>query len=195
MDKQAVIRRVRIAVSVFFGVLTVALCVLWVRSYWRYDFVLRADKPNTQMRIHTLSGIGQAQWTDFAMGVPRRVAVGWHMGSIPLPPNVSAPPSIELFRSPQASRLSAPIWALAVFSSCVAAVPWLSYRFSLRTMLIVTTLVAVALGLARARRLRLSRWAIENAQAIAAHESPRTTKLYDRTSDEVTLDEIEKIVI
>ena len=28
---------------------------------------------------------------------------------------------------------------------------------------------------------------IENAQAIAAHESPRTTKLYDRTSDEITL--------
>ena len=36
---------------------------------------------------------------------------------------------------------------------------------------------------------------IENAQAIAAHESPRTTKLYDRTSDELTLDEIEKIMI
>ena len=36
---------------------------------------------------------------------------------------------------------------------------------------------------------------IENAQAIAAHESPRTTKLYDRTSDEITLDEIEKIHI
>jgi hypothetical protein len=32
MDKQAVIRRVRIAASVFFGVLTVALRVLWVRS-------------------------------------------------------------------------------------------------------------------------------------------------------------------
>ena len=26
---------------------------------------------------------------------------------------------------------------------------------------------------------------IENAQRIAAHESPRTTKLYDRTSDEL----------
>lgn len=36
---------------------------------------------------------------------------------------------------------------------------------------------------------------IENAQAIAAHESPRTTKLYDRTSDEITLDEIERIMI
>jgi integrase/recombinase XerD len=36
---------------------------------------------------------------------------------------------------------------------------------------------------------------LENAQAIAAHESPRTTKLYDRTSDEITLDEIERIGI
>jgi hypothetical protein len=29
---------------------------------------------------------------------------------------------------------------------------------------------------------------LENAQAMAAHESPRTTKLYDRTGDEITLD-------
>ncbi len=36
---------------------------------------------------------------------------------------------------------------------------------------------------------------IENAQAIAAHESPRTTKLYNRTSDELTLDEVERIAI
>jgi integrase len=36
---------------------------------------------------------------------------------------------------------------------------------------------------------------IEKAQQIAAHESPRTTKLYDRTNDELTLDEIERIAI
>ena len=36
---------------------------------------------------------------------------------------------------------------------------------------------------------------LEHAQRIAQHESPRTTKLYDRTSDEVSLDEIERIVI
>jgi site-specific recombinase XerD len=36
---------------------------------------------------------------------------------------------------------------------------------------------------------------LEHAQRIAAHESPRTTKLYDRTSDEITLDEIERILI
>ena len=36
---------------------------------------------------------------------------------------------------------------------------------------------------------------LERAQAIAAHESPRTTKLYDRTDDEVTIEDIEKIGI
>ncbi len=36
---------------------------------------------------------------------------------------------------------------------------------------------------------------LEHAQQIAAHESPRTTKLYDRTADVISLDEIEKIVI
>jgi integrase len=36
---------------------------------------------------------------------------------------------------------------------------------------------------------------LENAQAMVAHESPRTTKLYDRTGYEITLDEVERIVI
>jgi integrase/recombinase XerD len=30
---------------------------------------------------------------------------------------------------------------------------------------------------------------------IANHESPRTTKLYDRTNDAISLDEIERILI
>jgi hypothetical protein len=36
---------------------------------------------------------------------------------------------------------------------------------------------------------------LEIAQAVAPHESPRTTKLYDRTGDEITLDEVERITI
>lgn len=30
---------------------------------------------------------------------------------------------------------------------------------------------------------------------MAAHSDPKTTKLYDRTSDELSLDEVERIVI
>ena len=36
---------------------------------------------------------------------------------------------------------------------------------------------------------------VDKAHAIANHESPKTTKLYDRTSDEITLDEVERILI
>jgi hypothetical protein len=33
---------------------------------------------------------------------------------------------------------------------------------------------------------------LESAQAMAAHKSPRITTLYDRTGDEITLDEVER---
>jgi hypothetical protein len=36
---------------------------------------------------------------------------------------------------------------------------------------------------------------LEKAQAMANHSSPRTTKLYDRRSDEASLDEYEKVGI
>ena len=36
---------------------------------------------------------------------------------------------------------------------------------------------------------------LENAQAMADHSSPRTTQLYDRTDDEIALDEVERIAI
>ncbi len=35
---------------------------------------------------------------------------------------------------------------------------------------------------------------LEKAQMMAAHSSPRTTKLYDRTNDAVSLDEVERVV-
>jgi hypothetical protein len=34
---------------------------------------------------------------------------------------------------------------------------------------------------------------LEHAQQMAGNESPRTTKLYDRTKDEITLSEVERI--
>ncbi len=34
---------------------------------------------------------------------------------------------------------------------------------------------------------------LEHAQAMAAHESPRTTKLYDRTEERLTREEVERI--
>jgi hypothetical protein len=50
------LRRVKIAASVFFAVLTVALCVTWVRSYWHFDLILvRLNAPN-HLRIVSRRG-------------------------------------------------------------------------------------------------------------------------------------------
>jgi len=37
-----------------------------------------------------------------------------------------------------------------------------------------------------------ARW---STRSMAAHESPRTTKLYDRTKERLTQDEVERIVM
>ena len=37
--------------------------------------------------------------------------------------------------------------------------------------------------------------ALATLQQVAAHESARTTKLYDRRNDQVTLDQVERIVL
>jgi hypothetical protein len=36
---------------------------------------------------------------------------------------------------------------------------------------------------------------LEKAQQLANHESARTTKLYDRRDDQISLDEVEKITV
>jgi hypothetical protein len=52
-------------------------------------------------------------------------------------------------REPNYSLVYVPNWFLVLLAAMLAAVPWihLSCRFSLRTLLIATALVAAALGL------------------------------------------------
>lgn len=47
----------------------------------------------------------------------------------------------------------------------------------------------------RNHRLPYERRLAEHAQVMAAHSFPRTTKLYDRRSDETALGEYEKVTI
>jgi hypothetical protein len=49
-------RRTRIGVSILFGVLTVALCVLWVRSYWRKDGAVWVFAPGRYIDVESDRG-------------------------------------------------------------------------------------------------------------------------------------------
>ena len=52
------------------------------------------------------------------------------------------------FRGPDNTQIHVPLWFLTLaVMAAVAVLPWIHWRFRLRTLLIATTLVAVVLGL------------------------------------------------
>ena len=139
MEKQAVIRRVGIAVSVFFGVLTLALCVLWVRSYFVEDsFTLLENNTLTRFGFNRGSvyfinigtrGVGNAPWNHQSRG-----------------PNSESPAYQWHWRDGHTAIFVPLLFFVAAFSGC-ASIPLGITHFSLRTLFIATTLVAVGLGL------------------------------------------------
>ena len=137
MDKQAVIRRVRIAVSVFFVTLTVALCVLWVRSYYVGDLLDFAPNSSNKLLIQSATGKIKLYWSDTQQWSPtyRR----FH--------NRFAVPAFDAPLPFSWRGFQAPHWVFISALVAIAVAPWIKGRFSLRTLLIATTLVAVMLGL------------------------------------------------
>src|SRR5262245_27908253 len=80
----------RVAISTFFGLLTVALCVLWVRSYWWNDLVTYHSQGGTSAGFG--SGLGRTYFvflpaTAFLEdGLPTNLpsSGGWFYTSIPI---------------------------------------------------------------------------------------------------------------
>ncbi len=57
------------------------------------------------------------------------------------------PIRFEYLNTPDVLSIQLPHWAVVLALGFVSAIPWIRSQFSLRTLLIATTLVAVALGL------------------------------------------------
>jgi hypothetical protein len=127
-------RKLRIAWSVFWGVAAVLLIVLWVRSNHKDVFYHTANHL-------LLTNHGYITLGDTSGPTPNQAFF-----CVEFPPDKDNPtPTFEMFAfyNPQQFKLS---YVVAV-AATMAIVPWLFPRFSLRTLLIATTLVAVVLGL------------------------------------------------
>jgi hypothetical protein len=138
-------RKLRIAWSVAWGVVAMLLCVLWVRSRYTFDFV-NVPLPGTS-GLYVMSregGLG------FLVGQVRDV---WSIGTLPPPSPISSLPYkralgfLQYLKTAGAIRVRAPHLLFLLLSAAAISAPWLRWRFSLRTLLIATTLVAVAMGL------------------------------------------------
>jgi len=146
------LRKLRVAWSVAWGVLAVLLIALWVRSYWNYYAVAYIDssfgdvgvffyRGSTGLELNRVSTPPLGSWWDFK-SVP-------FSKDLPVEPGDRAVDGMQtqFYRARHSTGVVLPIPLVALAAATLAALPRLSYRFSLRTILIATTLVAIALGL------------------------------------------------
>jgi hypothetical protein len=140
----AMLHYLRIAVTVLSLTACVLLISLWVRSYWFRDRVEGRLSQSALFNAWSMEGQltclvtdGQGHWKissspvlDLQLPLSAMFKVGWNN-------NLD---SVVVY---------CPHWCLVVIFATLSAVPWIhwSQRFSIRTLLIATTLVAVGLGI------------------------------------------------
>jgi|tagenome__1003787_1003787.scaffolds.fasta_scaffold19222441_1 hypothetical protein len=135
------LRKLRIAWSVFWGLACVLLIVLWVRSYEYYlityngpgfgSAVLGLDSKPGSLTIGVDDGGDMHPWSVRSIDLTA-------FGREPLPALSAWGVDLNAVRMPY--------WFATSLSILLATLSWLRWRFSLRTLLIATTLVAVVLG-------------------------------------------------
>ncbi len=152
--------KLRITWSVTWGVVGVLLIAMWGRSYFRFDSIGRSTTTGNYKSYFSLHG-----HITYLVGFnPNNVTsrVYTEIGHQALQPFVDSPgePPMSNFLGVRhysshgrtAFReliIAIPYWHALLFVGAIGAVPWLGqvpYRFSLRTLLIVTTILAVILG-------------------------------------------------
>jgi hypothetical protein len=164
-------RKLRIAWSVGWGLLAVLLIVLWVRSYWRSDVAYLPDNRMPQLAptmfwmTEVTSSRGQVCWARGLL-IYGNLAWTWTIPPIeakmdfkdgsgrPLPYVLGFKYkewSAKTIRRPSEYIFVVPYYFPFFLASSLSLAPWVRYvpcRFSLRTLLIATTVLAVVLGTA-----------------------------------------------
>ena len=148
-------RTLRIAWSVTSGAAALLLLLLWVRSYWRLQILEKRIGSQAVQVSSVKSHIAIARLDPRAtigrsyLSVVAGDSADWRKkGAL----------GFAYCHDSTVTALIAPHWVPALVFATIAAIPWIHWRFTLRTLLIATTLVAVGLprGLSSALRLFVS---------------------------------------
>jgi hypothetical protein len=139
-------RKLRIAWSVFWGVACVLVVGVCIRSYGR-----PVDFEMLDFRCQSIRGLLMVCMVQ----IPQPTSTVYDGAMLIVIDKVEFIPRAGFlgfaasWTSSSFWSIQVPYWALITLCAVVAAIPWvgLAKRFSLRTLLIATTLVAVVLGL------------------------------------------------
>jgi hypothetical protein len=146
MTRRSTLRLLRIAFSAGCGIVCLLLVVLCVRSYGRVDEAI-GQLFNRGCSIGSSGGRISVHIGSDLAGYPG----GWRTQSYS-GLKMYGNRDFYLIATPSLTKIGFPYWLLVVAPVMAALIPWIrwpawNWQFSLRTLLIATTLVAVALGL------------------------------------------------
>jgi hypothetical protein len=150
MSRPRILQLLRIAFSVVCGIVCLLIIVLWVRTKYAIDAI---DGPlSNSVKFCVMSrhgGIGlllggsNSEWS-----YRKYPADEWVRSQIDIDIGYkTALGFVQYAKGSSVFRIRVPYWPLVSLSAVFAAIPWLRWRYSLRTLLIATTLVAILMGL------------------------------------------------
>jgi hypothetical protein len=147
-------RKLRIAFSATCGIICLLLIALWVRSYWVAEELIRARQTVSETTVRAVYSIHgtlcfarqTGQTTDEILMYTSHLTKGWTYKKLGRKPPLESKFSWRY--DSKVFLLQFPTWLPVPFLAVAAGIPWirLKWKFSLRTLLIAMTLVAVALG-------------------------------------------------
>ena len=136
----------RIAVTALSLTACVLLIVLWVRSCWYVDALYIAHS-------HCVVSMRDKLYIDAGIARPAILPSSeYHLGPLDTLSIWNSENKVSVGYEGVVASWPAnwttvyPIWGLTLMTAALAAAPWTPHRFSLRTLLIAMTLVAVVLG-------------------------------------------------
>jgi hypothetical protein len=137
-------RKLRIAWSVAWGIVAVLLIVLWLRSYSRADMIAGYSPSTFVFGLGSRQGSLGVEWQAGATFFSVRQLKA---GSFPL----GTAPSVRFYyeRTRRGTiAIGVPIWFPMCLLATVVSAPWVRWpnRFSVRILLLTTTLVALLLS-------------------------------------------------
>jgi hypothetical protein len=141
------LRYLRIAFTVTCGIACVLLIVLWVRSLRAEDRLSGRITTSHGFRIYSSRGCVVCYAPNLPFqpsNYPWGVALGSQHWLQQSDPRIASVPKLHYHREEMWATL--PHWFLLGLCGTLATCPWLPWRFSLRTLLIATTVVAGVLG-------------------------------------------------
>jgi hypothetical protein len=143
MNRPRLARALRITWTAFWGLAAILLVALWVRSYWIVDLV----NGNLTPHVAGFADLSRGQLDLWQMSASNALQVGdWAHDTASAEEFYRDPTSVPYLTSD--GNLIVPLWLPVILTATLAAAPWIrwSKRFSLRTLLIAMSLVAVVLG-------------------------------------------------